>query len=542
MTQRVMGMETEYAISGQYQNGDSLENSYLTTELIQMAAARLENLPAGGNGGLFLGNGSRFYIDAGNHPEISTPECLTPWEVVRYITAGDHILRDLVGQLTERLGGKFKVEIGKGNVDYSGSGNTWGCHESYSHQIRGREFFKDLIPHLVSRIIFTGAGGFNSIAPGLEFSLSPRVHHLVDSISGSSTNDRGIVHTKNEDLTGGSYNRLHLLCGESLYSQTAAVLKVGTTALVVALLERSLPDLSRWRLENPLEAMNVFAQDPTCQTQAKLVTDMQVSALEIQHHYLALIESDLGADWMPDWAGEICRLWRRTLTDLASAPESVCASLDWAIKHFFVGKVIRERGFNAERIAIWNEYQNQLFQNLADTGAVIGPHLFGGLLNPSNEDHIFSVQKNTLLSERGLEREELTRFLELRRDLFHLDTRFNTVGADSVFGALQDAGALNHQVPEVGEIAPAMTEAPTGTRAHLRGKSIREFSDKEGENLCGWDFVDDQVKGLQLNLTDPFAQEEVWEPIRIRRRGRSRLLRRAGRSNDFLELLHSMDL
>jgi len=542
MTHRVMGMETEYAISGRYQNGDSLENSFLTTELILMAAGRLANLPAGGNGGLFLGNGSRFYIDTGNHPEISTPECLTPWEVVRYITAGDHILRDLANRLGKRLGEGFQIEIAKVNVDYSGSGNTWGCHESYSHRIQGRGFFNDLIPHLVSRIIYTGAGGFNSLAPGLEFTLSPRTHHLVDSISGSSTNGRGIVHTKNEDLTGGYYNRLHLLCGESLYSQTAAVLKVGTTALVVALLEHGLADLSTWHLDEPLAAMNAFTQDPTCRATAGLATDLQVSALEIQHHYLSLIESELGAEWMPEWALDICRLWRSTLADLDAAPESVGTSLDWAVKHFFFGKLIREHGFSAEKITRWNEFQDRLFQNLDDTGAVIGPHLLGGLLNPTNEDQIFSTQKNTLLSELGLEREELTRFLELRRDLFHLDTQFNTVGTDSVFQSLQDADVLNHEIPGVGKIAPAMTEAPAGTRARLRGKTIREFCEKEGENLCGWDFVDDQVKGLQLNLTDPLIQEEVWEPIRIRRRNRSRLLSRAGRSTDFLELLHSMDL
>ena len=91
MTQRVMGMETEYAISGQHANGDCLEKTYLANELVQIAAEQLVNLPAGDNAGLFLANGSRFYRDAGNHPEMSTPECLTPWEVVRYVSAGDHI-------------------------------------------------------------------------------------------------------------------------------------------------------------------------------------------------------------------------------------------------------------------------------------------------------------------------------------------------------------------------------------------------------------------------------------------------------------------
>lgn len=542
MGKRVLGMETEYAVSGQLADGTPLDRTFLSHELVQLAAHRLTSLPSGGNGGLFLANGSRFYRDAGNHPEVSTPECLTPWEVVRYVAAGDRIMRDLADLLCERAGPGTTVTLGKVNVDYSGSGNTWGCHESYSHAIPGRAFFDDLIPHLISRIVYTGAGGFNSVSPGLEFAISPRVHHIVRAVSDSSTNTRGIVHTKNEDLTGGTCNRLHLLCGESLFSQTAGVLKVGTTALVLAMLEHGAEDLSAWRPANPVEAMRAIAGDPTCRATIRLSTGARVSALEIQDCYLSRIESQLGADWLPDWAADLCRLWRQTLARLVGAPESVCDTLDWAIKYMFFEKLKSERRCDAATVARWNEFQDLLILQPGEEIGTPRQRLLTAILAPTDEDLQLEVRTAQLLHEQGLERGELQRFRELRRDLFMLDSRFNTVDADCVFAALQQAGVLNHEVPGVGDIDGATNDAPSGTRAHLRGKAIKLLHRQKGENLCGWDLVTDQIGGRQLDLRDPFALEERWEPIPPRSQARTRFLDLHPQPRGFLNLLREMDL
>lgn len=542
MGKRVLGMETEYAVSGQMADGAPLDKAFLANELVQLAAHCLASLPSGGNGGLFLANGSRFYRDAGNHPEVSTPECLTPWEVVRYVAAGDRIMRELSNRLCERIGPGTTVNLAKVNVDYSGSGNTWGCHESYSHAIPDRGFFEDLIPHLISRIVYTGAGGFNSISPGLEFAISPRVHHIVKPVSDSSTNSRGIVHTKNEDLTGGTCNRLHLLCGESLFSQTAAVLKVGTTALVLAMLEHGTEDFSAWRPARPVEAMKTIGSDPTCRAAIRLTTGARVSALEIQDCYLSRIENQLGADWLPEWAEDLCRLWRHTLVRLEGAPESVCDSLDWAIKYVFFEKLKSERGFDAATIGRWNEFQDLMIRRPDDESGTPRPRLLNAMLAPTEEDCQLELITAQQLHEQGLDRGELRRFRALRRDLFMLDTRFHTVDADCIFAALQRAGVLNHEVPGVGDIDGATTDAPNGTRAHLRGKAIKLLSGKKGENLCGWDFVSDQIGGRQLNLRDPFDLEERWEPITSRSQVRPRFLDLHPQPRGFLHLLRELDL
>jgi len=55
---------------------------------------------------------------------------------------------------------------------------------------------------------------------GLRFTLSPRVRFLEREVSNNSTRDRGIFHTKDETLAADGYHRLHIICGESLCSET----------------------------------------------------------------------------------------------------------------------------------------------------------------------------------------------------------------------------------------------------------------------------------------------------------------------------------
>jgi len=135
--------------------------------------------------------------------------------------------------------------------------------------------------------VYPGAGGFNSLSlTALDFTLSPRVWHLEHGISNESTHKRGIFHTKNESLPGRRYHSLHILCGESLCSELAAWLKIGTTALVVALIDGGARPGDGVRLCSPLIAMRRFTGDPHCQSVARLRNCAELTALGIQRHYL----------------------------------------------------------------------------------------------------------------------------------------------------------------------------------------------------------------------------------------------------------------
>jgi proteasome accessory factor A len=182
------------------------------------------------------------YVDCGLHPEICTPECANPWDAVRYIQAGHRTLAGLAAAIESASTPGTEILCFRGNVDYSGTQATWGCHESYLHRIPLDALQPQVIPHLVTRLIYTGAGGFNPLSNGLEFTLSPRVAHIELVVSRSSTNERGIWHTKSESLCSG-YSRLHVLCGESLCSETATFLKIGATALMCPSASKVFPHI-----------------------------------------------------------------------------------------------------------------------------------------------------------------------------------------------------------------------------------------------------------------------------------------------------------
>src|SRR5262249_57156611 len=118
------------------------------------------------------------------HRELATPEATAPADVARSGGAGNAIRR--------RPPEGEPVSIFRCNVDYAQRGTTGVSHESYLYRhIAPRALPHQLLPHLVSRVIYTGAGGFNSLSSGLEFTLSPRVPFLGLPVSHSSTGDRG---------------------------------------------------------------------------------------------------------------------------------------------------------------------------------------------------------------------------------------------------------------------------------------------------------------------------------------------------------------
>src|SRR6185295_4796842 len=240
MPVRLLGVECEYAFAAFDAQGGRVPDGRALEGLMRVAKATLPHLPDHLARGIFLPNGARFYIDVGGHPEMSSPECADPTEAVRYARAGDLILAGLIHGLMQQDAEVADVFLSLCNVDYSGSHATWGFHESYLTDAAWEVLATQLIPHLVTRILYTGAGGFNNLSSGLMFLLSPRVPHLATARSGQSTYRRGIVHTKNEPLCGGGWRRLHLLCGEGLCSERASWLKLGTTALVVAMVEGGL--------------------------------------------------------------------------------------------------------------------------------------------------------------------------------------------------------------------------------------------------------------------------------------------------------------
>ena len=506
MVRPMFGVESEFAIAGIH-GKEPMRRDDLVNRFLSVARRRLAHLPDMCSGsGMFLENGARFYIDCGLHPEMTTPECTTPWEAARYIKAGERILEMVTQEVQAVAGASAEVMCYRCNVDYSGSGCTWGCHESYLHRATPSSLPEQLVPHLVTRVIYTGAGGFDPRTGQLEFRVAPRLMYIQNAVSGDSTHNRGIFHTKNEPLSGDGYNRLHILCGESLCSERAIVLKIGATALVTAMAEEGLKPGAELRLAQPLEALHAVASDIACQKKLRLAGGGEASALEIQRRLLQLAERH--RDALPPWADAVCALWRRTLDELEGAPDSVATSLDWAIKARLFHDRAERRGFSEQRLAFLNSTLRRLNSALAAVGVNGSETRLSAVIAPGGPIPDEVARSASMLAAEGLTWNDLERFLNLRDEFYQIDTRFGQLGPRGIFGEMDRRGVLDHKVAAVDSIDEAMRQPPAVGRAKLRGELVRRLCG-QGRAACDWMSVH-APDGRRLDLSDPFASAELW--------------------------------
>ena len=508
MNNMLMGLETEYALGGEHREA-------LLMSLITKVKGAVPSLSGMNPQDCYLANGGRLYVDAGLHPEYATPECDSPWEAVRRQLAGDRLLAGALEQVAPPLTGDRGAGLFKCNVDYSGAKTTWGSHESYMYKSSPAVFPHQLISHLVSRVIFVGAGGFNPLAAGIEFTLSPRAAHLRHEISDSSTAERGIFHTKNERLARRGYNRMHLLCGESLCSNIGSWLRVGTTAVVVAMIDAGLSPGRDVQLKYPVDALRAFASDPECRLTTLRKDNSALTALDIQRHYLQVAENHADNEKMPPWTGDVCVQWRRMLDRIEHQPESLSSTLDWAIKLALFREHVAQREISWSDIAAWNFVLEQIRIGLHESphnGLARVEIILGRRPEPSPIPGTIE-ELNPYLEERGLSWDNLRAVVDLKKELFELDFRFGQLGGAGLFDRLDRAGVLDHSAPGVERIDDAIQNPPKGGRASLRARRIRMYSG-EGIVHCNWAGMWDEEGRRRLDMTDPFATSASWKKIR----------------------------
>ena len=237
---------------------------------------------------MFLRNGARLYLDVGSHPEYATPECDDIRELVVHDKAGERILEGLLVDAERRLreeGIAGDIYLFKNNTD--SAGNSYGCHENYLVGRHG-EFSRladVLIPFLVTRQIICGAGKVLQTPRGAVYCVSQRAEHIWEGVSSATTRSRPIINTRDEPHADAErYRRLHVIVGDSNMSETTTLLKLGTTDLVLRMIEANvvMRDLT---LENPIRAIREISHDITGRRKVRLANGREASALEIQMEY-----------------------------------------------------------------------------------------------------------------------------------------------------------------------------------------------------------------------------------------------------------------
>jgi hypothetical protein len=348
---RIVGIETEYGclVSAEHPHGSAegwparvKNHAFKQAGLgaIDLHYRDYEEPP--GNGG-FLLNGGRLYIDMG-HLEYSSPECRNLRDIVAYDLAGDTLIQASL----EAINGTRHVSFLRNNIDHH-TGATFGCHENYLMK-REAQFnpraIGALLSFLATRQIFTGTGRVGQANPlafdfsppadprPVDFQISQRADHIVNDIYQWVQFNRAIINARDEPLADfRKYRRLHLLIGDSNMSPYAAALKVGTTALVLSLIEERLLPRDVILADAVLATREIsHACDPRAEVQ--LEHGHKRNALDIQIAFYAHARKHLaGQDEDTDW---VLENWAFTLDALSEKPELLIGGVDWISKKWLL--------------------------------------------------------------------------------------------------------------------------------------------------------------------------------------------------------------
>src|SRR5688500_11912471 len=281
---RIFGTENEYGVTCTFRGQRRLSPAEVALYLFRRVVSW------GRSSNVFLENGARLYLDVGSHPEYATPECDSIYDLVVHDKAGERILEQLLTFAEQRLreeGIRGVIYLFKNNTD--SAGNSYGCHENYLTSRRDDfgHYAEVLIPFLVSRQIYAGAGKVLQTARGAMYCVSQRAEHIWEGVSSATTRSRPIINTRDEPHADAErFRRLHVIVGDSNMSEYTNYLKMGTASIVLRMLEE---DKGVWRdltLENPIRAIREISHDITCKRKVRLATGRELSAFEIQSEYL----------------------------------------------------------------------------------------------------------------------------------------------------------------------------------------------------------------------------------------------------------------
>ena len=443
---RVMGIETEYGISVP---GNPAANSMVTSSQVVNAYAAAtararrahwdfeeENPLRDARGfeiqrdladptqltdeeiglaNVILTNGARLYVDHA-HPEYSSPEVTSPRDAVRWDKAGERVMTE-AARLAEATFAGPQILLYKNNTDNKGA--SYGCHENYlmARQTPFADIVRHLTPFFVSRQVVTGAGRVGIGQDGHEqgFQVSQRADYFEVEVGLETTLKRPIINTRDEPHADPErYRRLHVIIGDANLSEVSTFLKLGTTSLVLAMVEASfLPvDLT---VDKPVTSLHQVSHDPTLRHVLTLADGRRLTAVQLQMEYCEqarkFVEDRYGTDTDADTL-EVLDRWESVLTRLAEDPMLCVRELDWVAK-----------------LAILESYRDR-----------------DGLDWDHPKLHLVDLQYSDLRPTKGL------------------------------YHRLAVRGRMERLISDA-SVAAAVHEPPEDTRAYFRGKCLERYAD-----------------------------------------------------------------
>jgi proteasome accessory factor A len=329
---RIFGLENEYGVTCTFRGQRRLSPDEVARYLFRRVVSW------GRSSNVFLRNGARLYLDVGSHPEYATPECDNVIDLIAHDKAGERILEGLLVDADKRLreeGIAGDIYLFKNNTD--SAGNSYGCHENYLTSRRDDfgHYAEVLIPFLVSRQIYAGAGKVLQTPRGAVYCVSQRAEHIWEGVSSATTRSRPIINTRDEPHADAErFRRLHVIVGDSNMSETTMLLKVGSTDLVLRMIEAGTVMMRDLTLDNPIRAIREVSHDMTGRSKVRLANGREMSALEIQREYLTKAQDFTDRNGADATAQRVLMMWERALDSIESGSlDKVAREIDWVTKY-----------------------------------------------------------------------------------------------------------------------------------------------------------------------------------------------------------------
>ncbi|MBC8364486.1 MAG: proteasome accessory factor PafA2 [Actinobacteria bacterium] len=291
-----------------------------------------------------LTNGARYYVDHA-HPELSTPECIDALDLVRFDRAAEQILIESMAAANEVLPEGQEIVVYKNNSD--GKGNSYGCHENYLID-RATPFGRVVAhatTHFVTRQVFTGAGKVGCELPGrnrnaIDFQLTQRADFFEEEVGLETTLKRPIINTRDEPHADPQrYRRLHVIVGDANLCEVATFLKVGTTAIVLAMVDDDFIH-REVRFVDPVRALQEVSRDQGLTRALELADGTTATAIELQWDLLEqgrkYVEERGDESIGGPVAHEVLDRWADVLATLEEDPGSLVGVVDWVTKRHII--------------------------------------------------------------------------------------------------------------------------------------------------------------------------------------------------------------
>ncbi|MDQ1641804.1 MAG: Pup amidohydrolase [Actinomycetota bacterium] len=365
---------------------------------------------------VILTNGARFYVDHA-HPEYSSPECTNPRDAVIWDKAGERIMAE-ASRRAAQIPGTQPINLYKNNTDNKGA--SYGTHENYlmKRETPFADIVRHLTPFFVCRQVVTGSGrvGIGQDGRGDGFQISQRADYFEVEVGLETTLKRPIINTRDEPhAVAEKYRRLHVIIGDANLAEVSTYLKIGTTILVLAMIEDGFLSVDL-AVDRPVATLHAVSHDPTLKSLLTLRSGRKLTAVQLQMEYAEqarkYVEDRYGVD-ADAVTVDVLDRWESVLTRLESDPMSLNRELDWVAK-----------------LAILEGYRSR-----------------DGLDWDSPRLAAVDLQYSDVRPDKGL------------------------------FNRLAASGRFEKIVTEE-EVAAAVTNPPEDTRAYFRGRCLAKYADE----------------------------------------------------------------